>query len=266
MSENFYLQRPIVSFDLETTGLSVENDRIVEISCVKLSANGREVLTRRVNPERPIPPEAAAIHGITDADVQDAPPFREVADEVFNFMREADLTGFNIARFDMPLLKNEFARLDVTFPEPNTAIVDSHTIFTRREPRNLTAAYRFYCDKTLDNAHSAEPDAIAAADVLMAQLEKYEDLPRNAAELQQSLIPQDRLDPAGKIVWRNGLAVLNFGKNRYRSLKELSEKSPGYLEWMARTGDFSPEVQALVENALKGDFPKATTAIAASPS
>jgi len=251
------LTRPLVSFDLETTGLDVKNDRIVELSCIKLNPNlSRETLTMRVKPGIPIPEAASRVHGISNADVANAPSFEEIADRLAEFMEGSDLTGFNIERFDLPLLRNEFARVDRVFPEGQVHVVDSHRIFIRQEPRDLSAALRFHCDRKLEGAHSAEADAVAAADVLLAQVERYEDLPTTVDELHSFChkAPMNALDPDGKIIWQDGEPVLSFGKHRNRSLQHLAHKEPEYLRWISKS-DFSDAVRGLVSNALEGQFP-----------
>lgn len=251
------LTRPIVCFDLETTGLETKTDRIVELACVKIQPDmSREMLTLRVNPQMPIPEAASAVHGITNADVAHEPTFDMVAGKLADFLFGCDLTGFNLERFDLPLLRNEFMRANVKFPDGPVNIIDAHKIFIKKEPRDLSAAYRFYCDKNLENAHSAEADAIATADILLAQVERYEDLPLDTAGLQDfcKSKPKNALDPDGKIIWKDGSAVLSFGKHRNRSLQQLASQEPDYLRWISGA-DFSDEVRGLCRGALDGQFP-----------
>jgi len=253
------LERPLIAFDLETTGLDVNNDRIVEISCVKLLPDlTREARTRRVNPGRPIAPAATAIHGIRDEDVANEPTFAQMARSLLTFFEGADLTGFNVEHFDLPLLTNEFSRVNLPFPAAGTRVVDSFRIFLTQEPRDLSAAYRFYCGSELLKAHSAEADATAAADILLAQTQRYADVPKNIEDLHAFCHPAhpDWLDPDGKIVWRENIAVLGFGKHRDRSLEQMAHENPDYLRWMA-TADFSVEVARIVKAALRGEFPAA---------
>ncbi|MBI5508610.1 MAG: 3'-5' exonuclease [Deltaproteobacteria bacterium] len=249
------LERPLIVFDLETTGRDVVKDRVVEISCVKLNPDGsREVKTRRVNPEMPISPEATQIHGIADADVLNEPTFVQLAKSLFDFLKGADLSGFNVERFDLPMLKHEFARAGLEFPPAPTAVIDTWRIYLAKEPRNLTAAYKHYCDKGLENAHSAEADAVAAADILEAQVERYPDLPPKVSDLHE-YCHQDWLDPDGRILWRGDEAVLGFGKHRDRSLRQLAADNPDYLQWIVDKADFSKEVKQIVRAALAGRFP-----------
>ncbi|MBQ5394310.1 MAG: 3'-5' exonuclease, partial [Alistipes sp.] len=171
------LKRPIVFFDLETTGVNTSSDRIVEISLIKVMPNGEEIAkTRRINPEMPIPPEATAVHGITDEDVKDAPTFKQIARSLAQFLQGCDFGGFNSNRFDLPLLVEEFLRAGVDVDFKRFRFVDVQTIFHKKEQRTLEAAYRFYCDRDLENAHSAEVDTRATYEVLCAQLDRYNDL------------------------------------------------------------------------------------------
>jgi len=249
------LTRPLVVFDLETTGRDVVKDRVVEISAVKLLPNGeRELKTRRMNPEMPISPEATAVHGIHDEDVAHEPTFKALAKSLLEFLKGCDLSGFNVERFDLPMLKREFARAGVEFPAAPIAVIDTWRIFLNREPRNLTAAYKHYCDKSLENAHTAEADAVAAADVLEAQVARYEDLPTDVQQLHD-YCHQDWVDPDGRIIWRGEDAVLGFGKHRDRSLRQLAAENPDYLDWMLNKGDFSDDVKKIVRAALQGKFP-----------
>lgn len=232
MARTLQLQRPLISFDLETTGLNVNEDRIIEMSCVKLMPDGaRKTLTLRLNPQRPISPEASAVHGISDSDLADCPTFEAVADDIAAFMADGDLTGFNIERFDIPMLAQEFGRVRKTFPEPGTQVIDSFRIFCHFEPRDLVSAYRMYCNKTLEQAHSAEADAVAAADVLLAQLQRYEELPLDATGLHAFCHPvrPDWVDSDGKIIWQSGEAALGFGKHRGRTLRAMVAEEPNYL-------------------------------------
>ncbi len=257
------LSRPIISFDTETTGLDIANDRIVEICCVKLHTDGRrEVRTQRLNPGRPIAPQATAVHGITDADVAASPRFEQAAADLHAFFAGCDLTGFNIEHFDLPLLTNEFGRTGRTFPAADTKVIDSFRIFTMREPRDLSAALRFYCSRELTAAHQAEADAVAAADVLLAQIDRYNDLPEDVEGLHAVCRPADWLDGQGKIIWVDDEACISFGKNKGKSLRMLVESDPSYLQWICR-GNFAPDTIELVRNALKGNFPS-RTAIAAT--
>lgn len=251
------LERPLVAFDLETTGLDVNEDRIIEISCVRMGVDGtREARTRRLNPGKPIAPEATAVHGIRNEDVAHEPGFAQVAKSLLDLFRGCDVTGFNIERFDLPLLVKEFERCGLAFPGEPMRVIDSFQIYMKQEPRDLASAYRYYCGAKLERAHSAEADATAAADILLAQIARYEDMPRDIATLDAFCHPEhpDWLDPDGRIVWKGDVAVLGFGKHRDRSLETLARDQPDYLRWMAGA-NFSIEVVQIVKAALKGEFP-----------
>ena len=260
------LDRPLVSFDLETTGLDVKRDRVVEICCVKLLQNGdRRNFTTRLNPEYPISQEAARVHGIQDQDVQDKPTFRQIARELLTFFENSDLTGFNIESFDLPLLQAEFSRSNMTFPEHPVRIVDSRKLFVLKEPRDLRAAYRFYCGKELTGAHSAEADAEAAADILFAQVDRYSDLPSVVCDLHDVSHPMhpDWLDPDGKLVRKQGGIVFTFGKYKNERLDVVVKNDTPYLRWVI-SADFSATVRKIINDALDGKFPEASITDAAA--
>lgn len=253
------LRRPLVFLDLETTGVNPASDRIVEIGLIKVHPDGRrETLTRRVNPGMPIPPASTRIHGITDADVAGAPRFAQIAAEVVGFIGDADLAGFNVQRFDIPVLHRELAMAGARLDMEGRAVVDAQVIFHRKEPRDLTAAYRYYCGRELEGAHGAQADVEACVEILDAQLAAYPDLPKGPQELADLFNPRDpnAIDPDGKFVWERGEAVLMFGPDgvRGRSLRDLAEKDRGFLEWILRK-EFGPEVKAIVQEALLGRFP-----------
>lgn len=253
------LRRPLVLLDLETTGVNLGSDRIIEIALVKVRPDGwREVLTRRVNPGMPIPIESTRVHRITDADVTDAPSFALIAPEVLAFIGDADLAGFNIGRFDLPLLRRELAGAGHALDMTGRAVVDAQVIYHRREPRDLAAAYRFYCGSVLCDPHTARVDAEACLEVLDAQLEVYPDLPRTPADLSEYLQPRENppVDPDGRFVWEGGEVVFAFGPDgvRGRSLRYVAEKDTGFLRWVLRK-DFDPAVKAIVQDALEGKFP-----------
>lgn len=246
------LDRPLAFFDLETTGTDPASDRIVEISVVRLGVDGtREARTRRVNPERPIPPDATAVHGITDADVADAPPFRSIARAFLEFLADADLAGFNVLRFDAPLLEREFRDAGIPDAFAGRRIVDALAIYHRKEPRNLAAAVRFYLGREHEGAHAAEADVLATADVLLAQLDRYADLPATVGELAAwcNPAPPGAVDRGGKFVRRDGEIVFNFGKKKGRKLADIARDEPDYLRWMLGS-DFPDDVRAIVKEAL----------------
>ncbi|MEQ8909220.1 MAG: exonuclease domain-containing protein [Vicingaceae bacterium] len=236
---NLKLKKPIVFFDLETTGVDVAKDRIVEISIMKLHPDGKkEVKTRRVNPEMPIPKESSEIHGIYDEDVKDEPTFKALAKSLAKFIGNSDLAGFNSNKFDVPLLVEEFLRVGVDFEISNRNLVDVQNIFHKMEQRTLVAAYKFYCGKELIDAHSAEADIKATYEVLESQIEKYEDLENDVDFLAEFSQRNKTVDLMGRIVYNeDGIEVFNFGKHKGKAVTEILEKQPSYYAWMM-DGDF----------------------------
>jgi DNA polymerase-3 subunit epsilon len=228
------LTKPLAFFDLETTGVNVAQDRIVEISIIKLEPDGtKEVLTRLVNPGMPIPKESADIHGITDDKVAHEPTFGEQAQEIKDFIGNADLSGFNCLKFDIPLLMEEFLRNELDFNMKNRKVVDVQNIFHKMEKRTLVAAYKFYCDGDLTDAHSAEADTRATMEVLLAQVNKYEELEDEVEFLHDFSKRGNSIDFAGHITENeNGEAVFNFGKNKGKSVVDVLKNQPGYYSWM----------------------------------
>lgn len=235
------LKRPLVFFDLETTGINITRDRIVEIAIVKLVPGKEtepEVKTRRVNPEMPIPAEATAIHHITDADVAGQPTFRQIAKSLAEYIKGCDIAGFNSNRFDVPMLDEEFRRVGVEFDFHKARFVDVQTVFHKKEPRNLSAAYRFYCDKELEGAHGAEADTLATYQVLLAQLDRYDDLPADIEELAKFSSQNNNVDFAGRLVYDDkGREIINFGKYKGQPAIEVLSKDPSYYNWIDQ-GDF----------------------------
>jgi len=252
------LKRPLVSLDLETTGTYVFRDRIVEIAMVKLHPDGRrERWVRRVNPEMRIPIEATAIHGITNADVEGSPTFRKIAAEVTAWIGDSDLCGFNIQSFDLRMLAFEFSRCGQPFPMESRAVVDVQTIFHKKEPRDLSAAVRFYLGKDHGGAHGAEADAEATLDVLLAQLGHYPDLDVTIAGLAAaSRRAADRyVDPDRKLEWRDGNACFAFGRHQGRSVRDVMESDPDYITWVL-ANDFPEPLKAIMREAREGRFPR----------
>ncbi|MBE6189707.1 MAG: 3'-5' exonuclease [Alistipes sp.] len=233
------LKRPIVFFDLETTGVDTSKDRIVEISMIKVMPDGsKDVKTRRVNPEMPIPAEATAVHGITDEDVKNEPTFRQLAKSLAQFIQGCDFGGFNSNRFDLPLLVEEFLRVGVDVDLKRRKFVDVQTIFHKKEQRTLVAAYKFYCDKDLTDAHSAAADTMATYEVLCAQLDRYDDLENDIDFLAEFSEREKAVDYAGRIVYNEqGVEVFSFGKYRGQSVEEVFRREPSYYAWMME-GDF----------------------------
>ncbi len=257
---NLELRRPIVFLDLETTGLNVATDRIVEIALIKLHPDGRqEALVRRVNPGVPIPAEATRIHGITDADVAGEPRFAELAPELLSFIGDADIGGFNIARFDIPILQREISTSGERLEISGRAVVDAQAIFHRMEPRDLSAAYMRFCGKRIEGLHSAAADVEACIEVLDGQLDAYPDLPRTPRAIADYLNPRDPngVDAEGKFLWRDGTVVFGFGKKRGQPLSAVADDDPGYLRWIL-DGDFAEPVKEIVRSALEGRMPERT--------
>lgn len=240
------LNRPIVFFDLETTGTNIMHDRIVEISLIKVMPDGSEVeRTRRINPEIPIPAEASAIHGIYDEDVASEPTFRQVAASLAQLMSGCDIAGFNSNRFDIPLLDQEFTRAGINFDICAARFIDVQTIYHKREPRTLVAAYRFYCDKNLEDAHSAAADTRATLEVLKAQLERYEDLPTEVDALSEYASNNRNVDLMGRLVYDDKRReVINFGKYKGQIAEEVLARDPGYYSWIMQ-GDFTQNTKTL---------------------
>jgi len=262
--KNLPLQRALVGFDLETTGLDVEKDRIVQMALIRIEPGGaRRTFETLVNPERPIPPEASAVHGITDADVRDQPTFSQIRREVEETLHEADLAGFNSVRFDLPLLQSELRRAGSEIDFQGVRHLDSLTIFHRMERRDLTAAYRFYCQKDLTDAHSALADTTATLEILDAQIGRYDEVPTDIDELHRFCNPNEGryVDRRGKFVWNDqGEAVFTFGKHNGLSLNAVCKdaKARGYLEWMLNK-DFDENIKGIVRDALDGVFPRKDT-------
>ena len=249
------LRNPLVFFDLETTGINIVKDRIVEISFVKVHPNGKEECkTRRINPEMPIPPESTAIHGITDEDVKDCPTFKEIAKSLAAQIEGCDLAGYNSNRFDIPLLAEEFLRAGVDIDLNKRKFIDVQTIFHKMEPRTLSAAYKFYCDKSLENAHTAEADTMATYEILKAQLDRYPDDLQNDMEfLSKYSSFTNNVDFAGRMVYNeDGKEVINFGKYKGKLVEEVLKNDPGYYSWIMN-GDFPLNTKkVLTEIKLRG--------------
>lgn len=228
------LNKPICFFDLETTGIDVAKDRIVEIAVFKVYPNGnKESKTWLVNPTIPIPPQSTAIHGISNEKVANEPTFVELASQVYNMIKDSDLAGYNSDRFDIPLLAEELLRAGVDFDMKNRVSVDVQTIFHKKEERTLSAALKFYCNQTLENAHTAEADTMATYEILKAQLDRYEDLPNDMKTLSEFTSRKKAVDFAGFIALNDkGQEIFTFGKNKNQLVEEVLEKEPGYYGWI----------------------------------
>lgn len=236
------LKKPLAFIDLETTGVNPGLDRIVEIAIVKILTDGTKSVKRRlINPEIPIPKGASDVHGITDEMVKDAPTFKQVAHELKQMLDGCDFAGYNSNRFDIPLLMEEFLRAQVDFDMKNRKLLDVQTIYHKMEPRTLSAAYKFYCGKTLDDAHSAEADATATYEILEAQIEQYPELGNNVDSILKVIGEDQVVDFARRFVLENGIEVFNFGKHKGRPVADVLKAEPQYYDWM-----------------MKGDFPQHT--------
>lgn len=238
------LTRPIIFFDLETTGTSVTGDRIVEISIIKLFPDGHtEEKTRRINPERHIPEASTAVHHITDEDVKDAPTFRQIAKSLHDLFDGCDIAGFNSNKFDVPLLIEEFGRAGMSFDVASRNFIDVQGIFHKMEQRTLVAAYRFYCGKELNDAHSASADTRATYEVLLSQLDRYPELKNDVKYLSEFSSGGKNVDLAGRMVYDdNHEPIFNFGKNKGRKVKEVVRHEPGFIQWIMQ-GDFPKETK-----------------------
>ena len=244
------LTRPLVVFDLETTGVDVVKDRIVEISLVKIMPDGtKEVKTRRINPGMPIPAEASAVHGIYDDDVKDCPAFKTVAKSLAAYISGCDYAGFNSNTFDIPMLMEEFLRAGVDIDMKKSNAIDVQNIFHKMEQRTLVAAYKFYCDKDLTDAHSAEADAMATYEVLLSQLERYSDELQNDVKFLSDFSERRKFaDYAGRVVFNEaGTEVFGFGKYKDMPVEEVFIKDPSYYSWMMN-GDFPEYTKKVITN------------------
>ncbi|HWC54644.1 MAG TPA: exonuclease domain-containing protein [Chitinophagaceae bacterium] len=236
------LTKPIAFIDLETTGTNLGTDRIVEIAIVKILPDGTKSIKRKIiNPEMPIPAGASDVHGITDDMVKDAPTFRQVANELKQMLDGCDIAGYNSNRFDIPLLMEEFLRVQVDFDMKGRRLIDVQKIFHLMEQRTLSAAYKFYCNKKLEGAHSAEVDAAATYEILLAQLDRYPVLGSTIDSILKAIGDETIVDFARRFVFENGVEVFNFGKYKGRPVADVLRSEPQYYDWM-----------------MKGDFPQHT--------
>ena len=252
------LKNPLIFFDLETTGIDIATDRIVELSFLKINPNGEEESkTIRINPTVPIPAKVTAIHGISDEDVKDSPTFSEVARSLTRVFEGCDFAGYNSNKFDIPLLAEEFLRCDVDIDLKKRKFIDIQVIFHKKEQRTLSAAYKFYCDKNLEDAHSAEADTRATYEVLKAQLDRYQDLANDMDELSKFSSHNRNVDFLGRIVYDDdGTEVFNFGKYKGQPVEEVLKKDPGYYGWMMN-GQFPLYTKnVLTSIKLRGAFGK----------
>lgn len=244
---NLNLTRPLVFFDLETTGINIVTDRIVEIALLKVMPNGSEhTQTYRVNPEMPIPKQSSEIHGIYDADVQGKPTFKEIAHDIAQFMSNCDFAGYNSNKFDIPLLAEEFHRVGVEFNWSKAKCIDVHVLFLKKEARTLAAAYQFYCNKDLTNAHSADADTLATYEVLKAQLDYYPDIENSVKFLSEFTAQNNNADFAGRIIFNDKKQeVFNFGKYKGQEVSEVFRRDPNYYSWMMQ-GEFLANTKQVI--------------------
>lgn len=228
------LKKPIIFFDLEATGTDPGTDRIVEIAMIKINPNGsKEKYVKRINPTVPIPPETTAIHGISDEDIKDAPTFKQIAKELYEWMKGCDLGGYNAVRFDIPMLAEELLRCNVQVDFTERKFVDVQQIFFKKETRTLSAAYEFYCNKQMENAHNAEVDIETTIEVLEAQLDKYGDLENDVKALHSFTNGDEGIvDYARRMVMKNGEPIFNFGKYKGRKVTDVLKEQPQYYDWM----------------------------------
>jgi DNA polymerase-3 subunit epsilon len=233
------LRRPIAFIDIETTGLNVSTARIVEISVLKISPGGNEEwLSTRVNPGIPIPPDTTAIHGIKDEDVANAPAFKAIARNLMTFLEGCDLAGYNAIKYDLPVLAEEFLRINIDFSFRKRRYVDVQVIYHKKEQRTLSAAYQFYCNKDLSDAHSSKADTAASFEVLKSQLDRYSDLQNDVEKLAEFSSFNNLVDFAGRIIIdKDGVELFNFGKHKGKPVEKVLREEPSYYSWMMN-GDF----------------------------
>ena len=236
---NLQLSKPIAFIDLETTGISITNDRIIEIAIVKIAADGTRLVKRKlINPGMPIPAGSTAVHGITDEMVKDAPSFKQVANECKQFMDHCDIGGYNSNRFDIPMLIEEFLRAGIEFSTEGRKFVDVQKIFHKMEERTLSAAYKFYCQKMLEGAHSAEADAQATYEILEAQVTRYPQMGVTVDSIVQFTGEDEMVDFARRFIKENGIEIFNFGKHKGKTVEKVLKEEPQYYDWMMK-GDFA---------------------------
>lgn len=251
------LTRPLAFFDVESTGINIVTDRIVEIAILKIMPNGSELsATYRVNPQMPIPTKSSEIHGIYDADVADKPTFAEIGKEILQFLNDCDIAGYNSNKFDIPILAEEFARAGIDFNWDKRKFVDVHVLFLKKEARTLSAAYQFYCKKDLENAHSADADTRATYEVLLAQLERYPDLQNEIQFLSEFTSHNNNVDFAGRIIYDDKKQeIFNFGKYKGMLVSDVFKKDPNYYAWMMN-GEFHSHTKQVITNIKLRDFNK----------
>lgn len=256
--KNIIFDRPIAFIDVETTGLNVSSDRIVELTILKIHPDGKEELkSHRINPGIPISAEATDIHGITDRDVADEPHFQQYSHSICAFLNGCDIGGFGVKRFDLRILEAEFRRASVKFSRRGRRIIDALIIYHRLHPRDLAAAYKEYCGNDLEKAHTSGGDARAAAEILEAQLRIHTELPKDIDGLCEFCDGEETnwVDAEGRFIWLEDEVTFNFGQYKGHSLKSVLSMDEGYIEWLAGAG-LSLEINEIARNALNGNFPE----------
>ncbi len=253
---NLQLTKPIAFIDLETTGVNISNDRIVEIAIVRIAVDGTKTVKRKlVNPLMPIPAGSSEVHGITDEMVKDAPSFKQIANEVKQFMDNCDLGGYNSNRFDIPMLIEEFLRSGIEFSTDDRKLVDVQKVFHLMEQRTLSAAYKFYCNKVLEGAHGAEVDATATWEVLEAQIERYPQIGNSVEQIVKFTGEDDIVDFARRFVKENGIEIFNFGKHKGKPVTQVLKEEPQYYDWMMK-GDFAMNTKQKLTEILNRSLVK----------
>lgn len=244
---NLQLSKPLAFFDLETTGVNVATDRIIELAILKIMPDGtQKELHHLVNPTIDIPQQSTDIHGISNNDIEDKPTFKDVGHEVSQFLQDCDFAGYNSNKFDVPLLAEEFARAEINFDWTKRKFIDVQVIFYKKEPRTLTAAYKYYCNKDLEGAHSAMADTKATFEILEAQLQQYDDLDGNVNFLNEYTRQTKNVDFAGRVIFNDkDIEVFNFGKYKGKPVEEVFNKEPNYYNWMMN-GDFPSNTKQVI--------------------
>ncbi|MFK7903787.1 MAG: exonuclease domain-containing protein [Chitinophagales bacterium] len=249
------LKRPVIVFDIESTGINIATDRIVEICAMKVMPSGETITkTLRVNPTIPIPKHVSEIHGIYEEDIKDKPTFAQVAKELSSFFKGCDIAGYNSNRFDVPLLIEEFLRVNIDFKGDTRQFIDVLRIFQKLERRDLTSAYKFYCGKDLTNAHSAEADVIATYEVLLAQLQKYDEIENNVEFLHTFSKDGNFVDSGRRLVLEDNQVMFNFGKHKGKPVEAVLRKEPQYYDWIMRSDFLLDTKQKLTAIKLKMRF------------
>jgi DNA polymerase III subunit epsilon len=252
------ISHPLAIIDLETTGIDLATDKIIELAIVKLMPDGTTLKKRKIlNPQKPIPAASSNIHGITDEMVKDAPTFKQIANEIKQFLNNCDLGGYNSNRFDVPMLVEEFLRAGLEFSMDGRKLVDVQKIFHQMEQRTLGAAYKFYCNKILENAHSAEADATATLEILHAQIERYPQLGLTLESILNCVGQEDCVDFARRMIMVDGVEIFNFGKHKGKSVTEILKAEPQYYDWMMK-GDFPLNTKQKLTEILNRTFIKKT--------